>query len=432
MDQDLFELLPYSEDSEKGFLCSLAIHPQLFDEATGMKPSLFHIPAHQIIFDHLSHSYQDYGTTEFTIVRDTFRLTEIAEIGGLQALSELYGFVPTHVNWRFYLERLVDFYRRRSVISEARLLIRKMLDIHGQSYDQSKESVRDMCEKGWLRISQLNEALSVEKMLKEIMVSSLDAIKHYEAENYLLEISNLRSLNLALGRLMPGELLVIGAETSQGKTALALNMACHMALGEQRKKVALFSFEMTKQTLVERMLSSGAQVPLRDIRDGELSAEQKVRIDKMIEGIPSERTIVMEDSFGLDVAGIVSRCRMLKVTGELDVVIVDYLQLVNPSAFSRDSSRQREVAEISRRLKVIAGELQVVVIALSQLNDDGKLRESRAIGQDADIILIISEPKNSDDCFEREIYIDKCRNGQCGQRVKVDFFGEYVSFADKS
>jgi replicative DNA helicase len=112
------------------------------------------------------------------------------------------------------------------------------------------------------------------------------------------------------------------------------------------------------------------------------------------------------------------------------VVIVDYLQLVSP-AITRDSSRQREVADISRRLKVLAGELEVVVIALSQLNEEGKVRESRAIGQDADVVLIIREPKDSSDTFEREISIEKSRNGPRGGKVKVDFYGEYVSFSSK-
>lgn len=419
--------MPHSSDAEKGLLCSLATYPQIFDEAGQLEPALFYIPAHRLIFQHLLDTFQDHGTTDFLIVRDGFRLVELAEIGGLQYLSEVYAFVPTAANWRFYLERMVDCYQRRVTIQAANVLVSKCMDVHLET----STPIREICEKGLLAIALANNR-TTEELFKELVtgeVSTIGASRLAGVRHYLT-VSGLRALDLSIGGLLPGEQMVIGAETSYGKTALAMQMACHVALGEQKKKVAVFSFEMNRHALAQRIIASQASVRMRAIRLCELTDDEMQKMSTFAQSIPAGRTIAIEDAFNLDVNGIISRCRKLKATGELDMIIVDYLQLVSP-AITRDSSRQREIADISRRLKVLAGELGVVVIALSQLNEEGKLRESRAIGQDADFVLLIKEPKDSSDSFEREIWIDKARNGPRGQKVKVDFFGEYVSFSNK-
>jgi replicative DNA helicase len=418
--------MPHSVDAEKGFLCSLATNPVIFDEAGQLHPDLFYIPAHRIIFEHLLDNFQDNNTTDFIIVRDSFRLTELGDIGGIQYLAEIYNFVPSSANWRFYLERMIDHYQRRVTIQAANLLIQRCMDIHLES----STPVRDMCEKGLLAIA-LSNSLTKEELFRDLVQGAAAAVAARRiGERQFIEISGIRALDLCLGGMLPGEQLVIGAETSYGKTSLALQMACHVALGNQHKKVVVFSMEMNRQTLAERVIASQAGIRMRAVRCGELTDQETEKMNTFVRGVPGARTIVVEDAYNLDISGIISRCRKLKATGELDVVIVDYLQLVSP-AIVRDSSRQREVADISRRLKVLAGELGVVVIALSQLNEEGKLRESRAIGQDADVVLVIREPKDSSDTFEREISIEKSRNGPRGGKVKVDFYGEYVSFSSK-
>jgi replicative DNA helicase len=418
---------PHSFDSEKGLLCSLAMHPALFDEAAPLDPALFYIPAHRMIFQHLLDTYQDDGTTDFIIVRDSFRLTEIAEIGGLQYLSEVYGFVPTAANWRFYLEQMIDTYERRVTIQAANLLVQRCFDVHSEC----SIPIRDLCEKALVAIA-LSHNRSNEEYFNDLVRNAIAEVSHRRSSpGTFIEISGIRALDLAMGGVLPGEQVVIGAETSYGKTALALQIAAHVSLGKQQKKVAIFSMEMSKQALAERMMSAQSGVRLRAVRTGELSEEENKKIDQFASSVPGGRTIDVEDAYNLDIAGIISRCRKLKATGELDMVIVDYLQLVSP-AITRDSSRQREVADISRRLKVLAGELGVVVVALSQLNDEGKLRESRAIGQDADFVLIIKDAKDSEDAFHREILILKARNGPRGEKVLVDFYGDYASFSSKA
>lgn len=415
---------PHSIDAEKGLLCSLAVHPNLFDEAAPLEPDLFYIPAHRIIFQHLLDCYQDDGTTDFVIVKDSFRLTELGEIGGVQSLSEIYGFVPTSGNWRFYLEQMIDHYQRRVTLQAISVLAQRCMDVHTDCVIP----IRDVCEKALVAIA-LAHSRGNEELFNDLVRDASKACKQRRSNpGTFIEISGIRTLDLALGGVLPGEQVVIGAETSYGKTALALQIAAHIALGKQQKKVAIFSMEMSKQALAERVISAQSGVRLRAIRSGEVTAEEDQKIGRFVSSIPGGRTIAVEDAYNLDINGIVSRCRKLKATGELDMVIVDYLQLVSP-AITRDSSRQREVADISRRLKVLAGELNVVVVALSQLNEEGKLRESRAIGQDADIVLIIKDAKDSDDAFQREIVILKARNGPRGEKVLVDFYGEYASFS---
>jgi len=224
-------------------------------------------------------------------------------------------------------------------------------------------------------------------------------------------------------------MIIIASETSRGKTALSLQIASHMALDDQALKVAIFSFEMDAQQLRQRIISNRAGVRLNAMRYCEMTDRDIAKLKAFKEKTPSGRTIVIEDSFSLTVEGVLTRCRKLKSMGELHVVIVDYLQLVNPNS-SKSGSRQAEVQEISRNLKLMAGRLGVVVIALSQVNDLGQLRESRAISHDSDIILQFIDDKENQ-TTEREIEIVKNRNGASGKKINLHFYGDYTSFSDQ-
>jgi replicative DNA helicase len=386
--------------------------------------NLFHIPAHQIIFVHLVGCYTDSGTTDWQLFRHSFRLKELADIGGIDYLSAIYGELNSAANWKHYYGILRQMHIRRTTILAAEALKAKMLE---DSFESEAE-VREIAEKALTSIAVRNGTKS-EVWLSKLIREDHTGTKLNGCSSYI-EATAIRALNLAMGGLIPGEQVVIAAETSYGKTTLALNMALHAALGPQKKKVAIFSFEMSSSDICKRLTASGAAVPLRALRYNETTPEQEAKVENFYDTIPENRTIVIEEGYSFDITEVVSRCRRLKATGELDIVIVDYLQLVNP-AITREINRQREVADISRRLKVMAGELKVVVIALSQLNESGRLRESRAIGQDADIVLFIEDSK-SEDSMEKQIRIGKARNGPRDQKVPVSFYGDYVTFSDKS
>jgi replicative DNA helicase len=245
----------------------------------------------------------------------------------------------------------------------------------------------------------------------------------------MLEVSNIRALNLAVGCLLPGDEVVIGAETSFGKTALAMHFVAHLCFGAQRKKVAIYSMEMRKQSIWERVFAAMAEVPLENIRRNDLDQIQLGKIENLIQTVPKGHYVFMDDNPTLDIRSIVSRCRRLKKKHGLDAVVVDYLQLVSPANLKATANRQQEVADISRRLKMLAVELDVVVIALSQLNEAGQLRESRAIGQDADIVMSIVEGDNRDST-DKKIVITKNRNGPKGDPITIKFQPKFVSFGN--
>jgi len=416
--------LPFSEECEKCLLCSISRNPTILDEAE-MGQKLFYIPAHQIIFVHLVGCYTDSGTSDWQLFRHSFRLKELAEVGGIDYLSGIYGALVTAANWKYYYDILRSFYIRRTAILAADALKAKMLE---DSFGSEAE-VREIAEKALTSIATRNGNAQPEIPLARLIREDHARTKLNGQANYI-EATPIRALNLAVGGFIAGEQVVIAAETSYGKTTLALNIALHVALGPQKKKVAIFSFEMSQSDICKRLTASGAAVPLRSLRYNQTTSEEEAKVENFYSSIPENRTIVIEEGYSFDITEVVSRCRRLKATGELDIVIVDYLQLVNP-AITREINRQREVADISRRLKVMAGELKVVVIALSQLNESGRLRESRAIGQDADIVLFIEDCKG-DDSLAKQIRIGKARNGPRDQKVPVTFYGDYVTFSDKS
>jgi replicative DNA helicase len=264
---------------------------------------------------------------------------------------------------------------------------------------------------------------------QERVSEEIDSILAGRIKKRYYELSGLHKLDSELGGVFPGDMVVIASETSRGKTALSLQIAGHMALDEQDLKIALFSFEMNAHQITERIISNRSEVRLSAMRYCEMNDRDIEKLKSFKQNTPPGRTIIIEDSFALTVEGVLSRCRRLKNNGELHAVVVDYLQLVNPTN-TKSQNRQTDVQEISRNLKLLAGRLGVVVIALSQVNDLGQMRESRAISHDADIILQIRDNDDASGTSEREIEILKNRNGPRGKTVKLHFYGDYTSFSD--
>jgi replicative DNA helicase len=414
---------PHSVDMEKGLLGSIVKDPTLVDRVGGIDPTIFFIPAHKTIFKHLIQVFTDTGAMDWLMMKESFCGIELEAIGGIEALNEIFDFVPSADNWPHYLELVERNYKRRLAIKACNFISQQAFDI------ESGADFGSLFERAGKAISFQNN--EVEISCKELVQQCIDELLTGRFKHKFYTLSGIHALDAELGGVFPGDMIVIASETSRGKTALGVQMGAHMALGDQRLKVAIFSFEMNRQEICQRIISARAGVRMKAIRYSELNDNEIERLRVFRESVPDNRTIVIEDCFSLTIDGIFSRCRRLKAAGELDAVIVDYLQLVNPTTRS-NSNRQQEVAEISRNLKLLAGQLKVLVIGLSQVNEAGAMRESRAIAQDSDIILKIQDDEKSDSTSEREIIIEKNRHGTRGKRVKVDFFGEYVSFANKS
>jgi replicative DNA helicase len=232
------------------------------------------------------------------------------------------------------------------------------------------------------------------------------------------------SLDEFVGGLQGGDVCVIAADTGIGKSALALQVVRATSL-DRGLATALFSLEMPWVQIFERLhIQSG--VAMKALRLGARTESERATIISTTELLIQRNNIFIEDQFGQDVSGICSRSRYLKSKYDIKLIVVDYLQLVGAVAAGREITREREVAAISHRLKTLAHELDIVVLALSQVNDQGLLRESRAIGQDADVVLMILPPESSNQ--PHEIQIRKHRNGQSGIYVPVNFHGDQMRF----
>jgi replicative DNA helicase len=225
------------------------------------------------------------------------------------------------------------------------------------------------------------------------------------------------ALDNALLPVEAGYQVVICAGTSGGKSALA----SQAVLASTNKRFAVFSMEMPWRSLVARMFSTEGKIHFSSLRQGKLNKLEFQRLHEAKKRMVN-REIWIEDDQPIDVRAIAAKCRSFKRDG-LDAIVVDYLQLVTPSSSRRDTNREREVAEISRSLKSLAMELNLVVIALSQLNDAGQLRESRAIGQDADIVLKICQDNDGG-----SIQVGKQRNGPLCS-IPVTFDGSTMRFS---
>jgi replicative DNA helicase len=380
--------IPQNREAEQCLLCCLILQPTLcLEHQHILGPHLFWNPAHRIIFEAITSLAAKAHLIDFPqLVMEIGKDGQLAEIGGKEYLNEVWTLVPTAAGWEYYHESAFRAYRRRQAFLAALKIVES--DDPDQQETIAEETLRSIAAPKQTKVMSF----------KDKIYDCLDWIENsLRSDRRSLVTFGIPELDDLLYPIEPGYQTVIAANTSRGKTALALQAAL-----KSRGPCIIFSLEMNARGLIARMLSSQANVELAKIRQGRLWADELQRLGASSAELGT-RKIVIEDSFPVDVRTVTSKCRALKKDG-LELVVLDYLQLVSPLTTRRDSSREREVAEISRALKSLAMELEVATIVLSQLNDDGQLRESRAIGQDADIVLHVDSEKS-------EISIRKQRNG---------------------
>ena len=420
-ENNIIRSLPHSEDCERGLLCSMILSAEVRSELVAQIPSeAFYIPANRTVFDALRELDQSDSAFDFHLVKkhlaDTNRL---AEVGGVEGLSLLWDFIPTAANWEHYAEIVRENYQRRIVILHSQELTAKMYDQRAEFSGTLSEHVEKTLTKLALNIHR------EEKSWKSLMLDTLNQIEaRTQAQGVIGARFGIRSLDTAIGGIRPGEYVVICAETSGGKSALALNLILHEA--RRNIAVAVFSLEMSPTQVQERTLSSDGQLSMKTLRSGLLTERDFPKLTQSASRV-SKLPIHFEEGFSTNIPQIVSRVRLLKARHNIGLVVVDYLQLV--SSGTRESSREREVAEVSRRLRLLALELGIPVVALSQLNEQGQLRESRSIAHDADTVIYIRDGE-SENASERNIVLVKNRNGQRGETVKLNFYGEFMTFED--
>lgn len=348
---------------------------------------------------------------------------QLTEIGGVEYLTEVLNFVPTASNIDYYIKNVED-------ASILRKLIETATDIASEGYrtDETVNEILDNSEKKILNIVK-NRKSSEFRSIKDILQktqSDLERLSEHKGEVTGLATGWYDIDKLTTG-LHPNELIIIAARPAMGKTVFALNLATHAAM-TQDKSVALFNLEMSAEQLAMRIFSSLGQVDGFKLRTGNLMNTDWKRINEAVSQL-SNTNLVMDDTPGITIGEIRAKCRRLASSEKgLALVVIDYLQLISGGK-NYGANRQQEVSDISRSLKTLAMELQVPVIALSQLSrsvearEDKRpimsdLRESGSIEQDADIVAFLyrddyykKEARNEDNTSIVELIIGKHRNG---------------------
>jgi replicative DNA helicase len=418
--------LPFNEDAEKGILCAATKSGEVLSHiSAALLPEMFYIPRHRIIFRTLCalHS-ENVAIDPFTIASRLKDTQQLEEVGGRDFVDHLWNLWPTASGWGDYCEWLFEYYHRRVGIIEGQVLAEKLRGLvpgtvlSGTARALILESLEQIQAKLEARI------VRDEKPFCELVDETLAEIEKRATSQVATGIRfGLEKLDSEICGVQPGELCVISGQTSRGKSALALQAV--LSAAGQGKSAALFTLEMPGTQMVERMFSADGEISMRAIREGLFSKSDRERLSLSAQRLRCHPICLRDDLADINV--IVDRCRMLKADKDIELVVVDYLQLVESGRRGREDTREREVADVSRKLKGLARELKVSVIALSQLNDKGLLRESRAIGHDADIVLKIEESE-SEDSSDVDIVVEKHRSGGPGKRITVRFYGQYMKF----
>lgn len=429
---------PHNLEAEKAVLGGLMIEPERWDDvAEVINADDFYQPAHKKIFSAIqSLTKQQHAADIVTVNNYLSERGDLEAVGGPAFLAELLDQTPTTANITSYAKIIRDKSILRSVVRASQGFIERAMN---PDFDDIS-SFLDTVEQEVFTVSQTRGSQGLVDA-SELVKASMEKIEELYARK--LKVTGVPSGFMQLDDLtagfQPGELIIIAARPSMGKTAFSLNVTLN-ALLKNKSKVAYFSIEMAKEQVMIRMLASAAKVRLGDLRVGQVGDKDWRRLIETAANI-SETSLFIDDTAGISPFEIRAKARRLKATHGLDMIIIDYLQLM--SLKSRVENRQQEVAEISKLLKMIAKELRIPVIALAQLNRgvEGRsdrrpmlsdLRESGSIEQDADVIMMLYR----DDYYDRdnpelkgmaEVIIGKQRNGPT-DTVKLRWLPEFGQF----
>jgi replicative DNA helicase len=430
---------PHNIEAEQSVIGAVFLDPESFSTASEvLMPEDFFRAGHQRIFSAMV-QLADKGEPIDLVTVTSFlhNRKELDEAGGVSYLSDVAGSVPTAANIGYY-SRIVE---EKAML---RRLIRTATDIVTSGFEREDEveEVLNEAEKSILEVSSRQNAGAF-KSIKDVLIEVYDDIEklHNQSADVTGVASGFRDLDRLTSGFQPNDLIIVAARPSVGKTAFALNVAQNVAVNTN-ENVAIFSLEMGAEQLVSRMLCAEGNIDSQRLRNGQLQADDWSKLT-MAMGSLSNAGIYIDDSPGIRVAEIRSKCRRLKQEHGLGMILIDYLQLIQGSANSKEN-RQQEVSEISRSLKALARELNVPLIALSQLSRGvesrqdkrpmmSDLRESGSIEQDADIVGFLYRDDYYDTESEKqniiEIIISKQRNGPVGS-VELAFVKEYNKFVD--
>ncbi|HVU89883.1 MAG TPA: replicative DNA helicase [Pirellulales bacterium] len=438
----LDRLPPQSIEAEKAVLGSVLLDPMTCDDvALALRAQDFYGHAHQVLFDHLLAMHENGVRIDVTLLAERLRQHgDLETVGGSLYLGEVMQSVPTAANAMYYANIVRDKATLRALIHASTEILR-------DAYDQSLES-REMLSAAEEKVFRILEDRGIGELapINEVLTAALqriDARLTHEGASDSVS-TGFSELDQLTGGMNPSELIIIAGRPSMGKTALATNFATTAAVKNQQTTLFV-SLEMSRLELVERMLCSYGEINGHKLRNGMLSAADRRKLPEVSSEM-SEARLFIDDSPSRSMTEIAATARRLKRREDLRLVVIDYLQLIEPD--NAKDPRQEQVARIARRLKGLARELKIPVLCLAQLNRQAEaskdnrprlshLRESGAIEQDADVVLFVHRDEyymNNDEDRQRvagqaDLIIAKQRNGPIGD-VKVKWEKDYTRFRD--
>lgn len=436
---DLGKVPPHDIEAEQAVIGSMLTDKDAVMLATEkLRPDSFYRDDNKAIFEAIVNLYNKSEPIDLITVKDELISMDFFDkIGGMEYLALLPDKVPTTSN----VEKYINIVQEKAVL---RNLIKTANEIIELGYDQT-EDVEDIMNGAEKKIFDLlqDKNNSEYSPIKDVLIENFAKLEElYNQKKRITGVpTGFTDLDYLTAGLHGSDLILVAARPAMGKSAFALNIATHAAL-KANTPVAIFNLEMSKEQLVDRIICSEAMVDSNKIRTGKLDEEDWNKLAGVI-GPLSEANIFIDDTPGISVMEIRTRCRKLKIEKNIGLIIIDYLQLVQGNN-KRNSSREQEIAEISRSLKMLAKELNVPVVALSQLSRAveqradhrpmlADLRESGSIEQDADIVMFLYRDdyynKESEEKDITEVMIAKHRSGPTGN-AKLLWMGSYTKFAN--
>ena len=427
---------PHNIDAEVATLGALLLDPEALSTVLRyLRADDFYRAAHRKVYQAILALFDRNEAIDLiTLCDELGRVGELEACGGMARISQLTSAVPTSANVEYYA-RIVQ------ALSMRRELQRIAASIIADSFDDSRE-VRIIIEEAERRIFEITDRQQSGsfRLAREIINQTVDAIErlYHSSGSYTGIPSGFPDLDNLTSGFQNSEFAVIGARPSVGKTALALTMAANIAV-QQRKPVGFFTLEMSAVALMQRLLAAEARLDSNRIRSGMLRPSDFHKITDAA-GRLYDAPLYIEDSPNLKLLDLRAQARRMKSNHSIEIVFIDYLTLI--SSENQELPRHEQIAEISRSLKALARELDVPVLALSQVRreTEGKLptladlRESGSIEQDADVVMFLHRERGTDENLnerETDLIVAKQRNGPVG-KINLTFFPEYTTFESHS
>ncbi len=434
----LKRILPHSMEAEQSVIGSMIMDREAIVVASELVTGEdFYSRQYGILFETMVELHNEGKPVDLVTLQDRLKEKDVPpEVSSLEFVRDLITAVPTSANIKYYAGIVAEK-------ATLRKLIRLNEEIANTCY-AGKESLEVILEDTEKKIFEVVQKRNTGEFvpIRQVVMNAMDRIERASKNKGAVTgiATGFADLDYRTAGMQPADLVLIAARPSMGKTAFVLNIAEHVAF-KLNKTIAIFSLEMSKEQLVNRLFSLESKVDSQHIRTGQLSDQEW---EKLIEsaGVIGKSNLIIDDTPGISIAELRSKCRKYKLEHDLSMIIIDYLQLMSGSG--RTDSRQQEISDISRSLKAIARELSVPVLALSQLSRAveqrpdhrpmlSDLRESGAIEQDADVVMFIYRDEYYNHDTERpgiaEIIIAKQRNGPIGT-VELAWLPNYTKFAN--